>query len=498
MRNQKNQAQLLIPSKPGLISAASHRSQNQIVAPCKKFTVRQSLQRHSHFGFTLVELMTGMAASAIILLAVAMTVASIGEQYGATFAERRMRDSLNAVLALLERDIRVTGRGLPPDLLTQGPINLAVSQAEIAWFYNNLFRDVNSTNAPDQLWLSGAGMDASPNSERTSFVVGYANPNLTILRSDGGGVPAAWTAGLPSTAATDLPDVALFAGFGLGLPMFYVSILNQQSGFLSAAPLAIQAIAPVANALGEHDQYTITLQNPADLAAQPQAGQQVFFSQVIRNADGTYSTPEHLQQARWYWVASAADPNVGTLYRHLVADPTDPPSGNPTVDGVPVLDNVVDFQVAFLVWPCGAAGPTWIDHALDAGSGSGHFAGAPYRAGNSAANMADRLLALRERLMAVRVTFLLREALPKPGLLDDVFGPAPQAFVNEDRALNPGAQIDNDYRHFVVQRIYDPVALRVSTSSEDPDENFPKVRSIAVDASTRDLSTGVCTGRRQS
>lgn len=450
-------------------------------------------------GVTLVELMIGMVVSSIVLLSIGVAVSSIGEQFGAALTERRMKDSISSVFALFERDVRAFGRGIPPDLLTKGPVNIALVQADIHWVYENIFRDINATNAPDQIWFSGAGMDAGTDGERTSFVVDYAAPDITALRMDGRGVLMHYTAGAPASAPSDLVDPAVYSGFGLGIPPSYISILNPSSGFISAAPLALAAIVPLSNSFGEDDLLQLTLQNPGALASTPVPGQQIFLSKAIRNGDGTISAPQHLQQARWYWIADAADPEVGTLYRQLVADPVAPVSVNPTIDGMPVLDNVVDFQVAYLVWPCDGLRPVWTDHLLNSNTNSGMFSGAPFRSGNAYPVRADRLLALRERLMSIRVTIMVREAQPRPRLFDEIFGTGnPQAFRNEDRQLADGAGINGDYRHFVMQQVYDPVSFRVSTSADDPGETFPKVRSVAADNATQDPLSGACTGRKQN
>ena len=449
-------------------------------------------------GFTLVELMISMVVAAGLLTTIAMAVASLAETYGASYAERQMKDSVETALRLLEGDIRRVGRALPADVLGAGPLDMLPHQALVQFLYQNLVRDINSNNQPDQLWLSGAGMDGSPTAERSSYVADYdpATGVLRVIRMDGDGVPDQYVP--PSTAPSDPEDPALFAGHNFGgLAPLYVTISHPMAAFRSPAPLPIQTLTPVANLFGEHSHFDLQLLNIATLAAPPQAGDMVWYQRVVRNLDGTFSAPQHMQQARWYWVPDPADPNVGSLYRQLVADPADPISPTPELDGVPILDNVVDFQVAFLIWPCGGAAPIWVDHLLDGQSNTGAFSGAPFLTGVIYSAQADRLMALRERLMAVRVSILLREANPRPNTITDLFGAAgPSSFQVEDRTLNPGAPIDGRYRHFLIQQVYDPVLLRLSTDPDDPLQTFPRVRSAAVDAATFDGNTGACRGRR--
>lgn len=141
----------------------------------------QSLRRKA--GFTLVELMVGLAIGMLVVLVVFEVVANFEGQKRTTTEGAGAQENGLYVITTLERDIRMAGWGTSntPLLGCNGTVNTSFKGTPIADFSLMPVRITSNGSAPDTVAVtSGSGMLASASNEVTSAGSG-GNSDLGIL-----------------------------------------------------------------------------------------------------------------------------------------------------------------------------------------------------------------------------------------------------------------------------------------------------------------------------
>jgi hypothetical protein len=160
-----------------------------------------------------------------------------------------------------------------------------------------------------------------------------------------------------------------------------------------------------------------------------------------------------------------------------------------------MLSDVVDFQVAYLVWRCGAAQPAWVYDIWNRTAGSGEFLGAGYDPRPGAVGVAGRFMAMRERLIAIRVTLLLRSRERRPdagaGGLMAASASADAKIENHTIALGT---LDRGYAYWTVQQVFDPINFRLRQPVDSANAEFSWVRTAVEDQRKR-TTFGWCSDR---
>ena len=469
-------------------------------------------------GFTLVELMISMLVSSVIVVAIAFFVADTGRQIAKSEHEQLAKNDLMGVLSLMERDIQRTGVGLPLDAPVQDVLQgLPSLRYELNALMNFSIRDIdpNATggDGSDELFLGGPGIQLGSSGSLFHIVTdgeaetGFAD-RVRVARHDGFNVPANYAAG-------GSPLDPLTVG---GSPVEFISIVSSQGNWRVQKPLEISGIAALNNGTAD-DRLELTYDNAAARAntdAVSQEGDLVFYYRGGMTAKYEESL---VPMVRWY--LDKGGNRTGTIYRQIIPNP-----GLPTWDGTstvpampdtsvrtadanrqttPILSNVVDFQLSYLVWPCQSGGPTWVDHLIDEETGTGEFAAAwggsigSYNNNLDPEGIADRYMALRGRLMAVRVSIILEQDISADtaaaaGDRDPTFPNGVVGALTVENHVNAAADFDPDKRYLSIQQTFDPTNLRLKTPVSGL-EPFPPIRENAMDAQTFDASNGFCKGK---
>ncbi len=422
-------------------------------------------QHSREAGFTIAELTVASAIAAIVIVAAGQFVASVGADSARQHVEQKAGDNARSALAVLGRDILQAGFGIPQAVPVQGPLHLDLVQ--MGWIWRHVIQDADNGNAnplfplpnarlSDVLKLGGNGMDLVATGSRVNIVVadfsGGVNGPLQLARWDRAG----------------------FSYGGIGVadldpqPGDYIITLSQAQGWRMNMPLIVGA-ATTEVTPGLLAVFTTT---PMPLA---QESDYVYTVRGHGGAAAPMAAPWLMQTATWF-----IDLN-GTLTRRYHPDPENQPDA--FID-IPILRNVEDFQVAYQIWPCGGAAPIWIDDL------AGHFLGGPYEPG--IAN-SKTFMSIRERLMAIRATVLLR--IESGGIHDTLFSGRGQTDVMVENHLAAGLQRDG-VSYALISEVYDPINLRIKTGANNQ-EPYPRVVSPGLDARTGG-GTGLCDPRSVS
>lgn len=413
-------------------------------------------------GFTIAELAVASTIAAIVIVAAGQFVASVGADSARQHVEQKAADNARAALSVFGRDVLQTGFGIPQAVPVQSALDMNVVQ--MGWIWNHIIQDADNGNAnplfplpnartSDVIKLGGVGMDLVSTGSRVNVVaadfVGGVNGPLQLVRWD----QAGFAYGGNRTADLD-PQ-----------PGDRLIILSQAQGWRGNAPFVVGAATT---------EVTPGLLDVFTTAPMPQA-QESDYVYTVRAHGGPaapMAEPWLLQSTTWF----VSD--TGMLTRRYHPDPENEPGD--FVD-IPVLRNVEDFQVAYLVWPCGGAGPIWIDDL------SGHFLGGAYVPG--VAN-AKTFMSIRERIMAIRATVLLR--LETAGVHETLFTSRGQDTLMVENNLAAGLQREG-FSYVLVSEVYDPINLRVKTGTNNQ-VAYPRIVSPALDARTGG-GTGLCDPR---
>lgn len=416
---------------------------------------------HRQAGFTIIELSIASVISAIVIVAAGQFVASIGADSARQHVEQQATDNAQAALAILGRDILQAGYGIPQAVAVQSAIE--INTVQMGWIWRHIIQDADngaanplfplpSTRQSDVIKLGGMGMDLVATGSRVNVVsadfAGGLNGPLQLARWDRAG----FSYGGTQVANLD-PQ-----------PGDVISVLNQAQGWRSNLPFIV-AGATTQTTVGVLDLYA-TAPMP-----QIQEGDFVYTVRAHGGAASPMAAPWLLQSATWYL------DNDGVLIRRYHPDPEN--AAGDFVD-IPVLRDVVDFQIAYQVWPCGGAAPIWIDDL------SGHFLGGNYVPG--VAN-AKTFMSIRERLMAIRVSMLLR--IDSAGIQETLFATNAQDSLSVENHLADGLdRVGSSY--LLVSEVFDPINLRVKTGTNNQ-VAYPRIVSVALDTRTR--TGGVCDPR---
>lgn len=413
-------------------------------------------------GFTLIELMVASLISAVVVVGAASYLGNIGTRSARAYTEAIVKDDVLATLNALKRDILLAGTGIPEDLMALDPIALATSggEATAAFIADAVIRDqdaVGPTGA-DSLTVGGVALDSG--GPRTGVVIAesvLAN-QVAVSRQDSIAIAELYDPAKPSYLDPVEGD--------------YISVLDPADGWRSASPLLIRNVGWNSLNIGRFD---ITV--AGNFAPLPFYDEVAIYQRAVNGI-----APGHLQQARWALAITAGD-QTGNLERTHIQD-----AANASVSAlapVVMLDNVVDFQVSFLVWSCGDAEPTWTDHLWDAVADTGEFSTAScYNPNPGGIGDADRFMAMRARLSGVRVTIVLREREPRAdGRAADnpQFDPGLPGQITVDNNTRTG--LDTRYRYYVVEQVFDPYNLRLKTATSGT-ELYPPVRDLSMAQAT--------------
>lgn len=396
-------------------------------------------------GFTLVELLISVAVSSIIIVGAAAMLANMGRSSAGEQVEQRTKENAKTALSLLAQDIRHAGYGVPVELPVQRSVDLTGNSADFDRMYNLSIDNVNRTNGADELLLGGIGMDLTPAGTQAHFILDGPSPNtFRIPRVDGFGN------GFLMRPEVASGDVAL-----------YVTVVDPQKGWQSGdEAVVVDTVSPMTN--------PDVIEVEAESSVSAEQGDYAYF--MLGPAS---SAPGAMQTVRW---RLAGD----TLFREFQNNPP----GTPVT--YPVLDEVVDFQVAYLVWRCNTGGPQWIHDLTDEFKNN---AGG-YRAGGGVVARANRFMAMRERLMAIRVSMLIRQPVERYQPNEPWFAaPSDQTYVLEDHSND---NIDRHFRYLVVEQVIDPINLRLKTGTAGT-QLYPRILNSALDQKT--VSGGTCDAR---
>ena len=419
--------------------------------------------QHGHeAGFTIAELTVASVIAAIVIVAAGQFVASVGADSARQHVEQKAGDNARSALAILGRDVLQAGFGIPQALPVQSALDL--DPVQMGWIWRYSIQDADNGNAnplfplpnaqtSDVLQLGGIGMDLVATGSRVNVVAadfpGGANGPLQLARWDQAGFSYG------GTAVANLDPQ----------PGDYMVILSQAQGWRANIPFIVAA-ATTEVTPGLLDVYT-TAPMP-----QVQESDYVYTVRAHGGAAAPMAVPWLMQTSTWF-----VDAN-GTLTRRYHPDPENQPGD--FVD-IPVLRNVADFQVAYQVWPCGGAAPIWIDDL------SGHFLGGSYEPG--IAN-AKTFMSIRERLMAIRATILLR--VESGGIHDTLFASRGQTDLQVENNLVAGLQREG-VSYALISEVFDPINLRIKTGTNNQ-VAYPRIVSPALDVRTGG-GTGLCDPR---
>lgn len=359
----------------------------------------------------------------------------------------------------------------------------------------------------DEIWLGGVGADLHPSSQKAAL----AFPNAPAIgagfvtfdqfltaRNDLAGAIWADQSGVHPPEGFDIEGKN-----ALGMAGDQVILFAPEFGWLSCDRTFDLNNFIVFGTYGG---------NPAlcgpilvDQVTNPQPG--VLF--VTKDPTSTRSFWANQTTARAYALAMrstvpiAANPiavlgavhwylrNDGTLMRRTLTNPNVActPSQCPEM---PILPNVRDLQIAYLFWPCQAGAPVWLSNLIyqRTGSGeSGYIANPANRLASgyplgSLLGIMRRMMIVRERLIAIRVSLLIEI----PGEKPEGYTTPPNIVVENhtNTGLNPRRT------YLLVQEVFDPVNLRLKPGAR----MFLPIRSATNDLATfnGNFCDAVCTG----
>lgn len=447
-------------------------------------------------GFTLVEAMIAMVIAAIFIVSSSMLVSSIGGETGRNELKQRLRDDVRVALDLLRNDIEMAGTGMPFDVATKDPFfDLPDLESDLEAMSVHSIYDIDRNNGADELFLGGVALQSGWVGSVASVVVGSGAGFVDIARLDGPALPVTYVNGGCNSMGDPYVPGAVCGQPG---PLFFN--LMGSNGWVYQDPLQVETVtkapAPAVETL------RISYTDPG-----PRLGKSVAVGQVMNFYRRAYNggvavSPRSIPVARWYLDQPGGAGTSGNLMRELRFvspgnGPLDPPTAISVGNREVILKNVVDFQTSFLVWRCNS-GPEWVNHLFDESaspSGAGEFdAGGTgnYVATANAEGRAQRYMAMRERLLSVRTSFLLRTDARKVG--DDMtFASGAVADLQLDNHVNGAATLDSTSEYFSTQYSFDPLNLRIKTT-EGSIFPYPPVRDSGTDVQF--LMGGVCRGQR--
>ena len=441
--------------------------------------------RRTEQAFTLVEAMVAMVIAAIFLLSSSFLVSSIGGETSRAEARQRVKDDVAVAISILRSDVENAGTGMPYDVAVQNPLldlpTLETDLETLAWY---TIYDLDANNGPDELYLGGAAIQSGWVGGLGMIVVDDGPNFIDVARIDGPEFPVTYVAGGCNSSGDPYVPGAVC---GQPEPIYFN--LMGPSGWVYQDPVAIESIieAPVGDSL----RINYVDPGPRGLRT-PSPGQVVNFYRNVFNG-GLQVVPRSVPMARWYLDQPNGVGTRGTLMRETrfvspgvnAGDPPTPPRiGNTQT----ILENVVDFQVSFLVWRCNT-GPEWVDHLLDevsaAPAGDGEFdnnGSGNYEDGLLVGNLARRYLALRGRLLAVRAT-LLFETNAQATSGDHTFPGGAVGDLTLDNHTILGASLDATREYFSAQYSFDPLNIRLKTPMAGIFP-FTPIRDAGIDAQT--------------
>lgn len=440
--------------------------------------INDLLMNKVHRGFTLIELMVALTVASGLVLAIAQFVGNTAARSGSAERASLRSGNLASALALLRSDIENFGTGLPIDIFTQSRSQLTrpeiVSQINNALLYT--ISDVNSNSGPDTLTLGGSATAWSPAAGKIYLVRRWtpATGKLELYRPDFIDInPNSWAPGQASYLEPSYDGLAFFER---------LDVVHPQNGPASSALVSAQLItAPnpgtlTVDVLGGAGAFNLRV---------PQALDYVF---LYRNLEGL-PVVSRFPQVQWFINAQ------NQLVRRYIPNPATP---GIFADRI-ILNEALDFQLEFLVWRCNTMAPQWVNHLLNEAANSGEFAaGGAYDGGESGiVGRANRYLVLKERLIAIRTTLLVREPRT-PGTVanEDAFIGGSNNIVVQDRTLTVSPTNRTAFNYFIAEQIADPLNFRIKTSIGSQ-ENFPPIRYAALDQWSHQ-GTGVCVAGRDT
>lgn len=473
-------------------------------------------------GFTLVELLVATSISVLMILGVSYFMGSLGRQSSRMQQEHNSYLNLEGALALLRRDIAQMGVGIPWGIFGQHPVQLRIPDM-VDWVARYTFNNAdnggvgnawggspgNRMPGSDEIWLGGVGMDLHPSSQKSG---------LAFVSGAGTGFQ---TYSLFLTARNDLAS-AYWEGYGgvhpqaafdfqgktsLGMPGDQVIIFAPEFGWLSCNTQGINLNS--AASFGTYNNNP-TLCGPILVDRVSAAAGYPGALQVVADPTSTRAFWANQTTARAYAIATRSTStsatgnpvavltaahwylrNDGTLMRRVLTNST--VQCNPVqCPEMPILTGVRDFQIAYLLWPCQGTEPIWVSDLLyqrTAGGETGYLVNPSNRFATgyppgSLLGIMRRMMILRERLLALRISLLI-----------EVPGEKPEGYTNPGTILvenhvNSGLNPRSYY--YLVQEVMDPTNLRLKSGARV----YLPIRSVADDLATFNGSfcDAVCTG----
>lgn len=408
-------------------------------------------------GFTLVELMISSVIASIIIVAAAAFIARIGSQAAQMQRSQDINDNMSTALHILGQDIMHTGFGFPQAVPVQSPIEL--DQTQMRWIWQTVIQDADngannalhgfpSGHGGDALWLGGVGFDLSGTSSKVNFLVQDSGMGMPAIQM------AHWTRAADGSVALD-PLVSD------GVLEEYLFFVSPTLGWRSQN--GVRATAVFAPSPGVVEATV----NPV-LPVGVQAGDMVYHVRDL--APGELPPPWLMQQVVWF-----VDDNRN-LTRRYIPDPQNSPG---RFADLRVMRNVIDFQVAYQIWPCGGNGPVWVDDLI------GHFTGGNYVPGLESSRI---FMSMRQRLMAIRVSMLVEDTATA-SVLRTFFGGQDEIVLE-----NNVNAVRTDRDHFLVSQTFDPINLRAKTGTGN-NVSYPRILSQALDQRSRNAGGGICDAR---
>lgn len=479
--------------------------------------------RTSQAGFTLAELLIATTISTIMILGVALFMGSLGRQSARIQKEQEFILNIQGALEILRRDVAQMGAGVPWGLLGQNPAQLSFPDM-VDWIARYTFTNANNSpvvnawggspsnrmNGTDEIWLGGIGMDLHPSSQKATlaFVQGLGgsafSPQSSFLVASNDLAGAYWDGygGYHSPGSLELEGRT-----PLGMPGDQVTLLDPERGWLSCAgpggpfnpnipqpfgtfnsnpalcgPILIGTVTPAmpAGALG------VVIDSTSTRTFWASAGTPRTLAVATRSLSSSSNPIAVLQSAHWYLR------NDGTLIRRTLTNPSVPcdPIQCPEL---PVLTGVRDFQISYLIWPCGGSQPIWVSDLIYSRTAGGEFGYIANPSNNLGTNypygsllgIMRRMMILRERLIAIRFSLLIEVPGPRPEGYT-----TPPSLLVEDH-LNTGLNPRSSY--VLVQEVMDPLNFRLKPGAR----SYIPIRSTTDDRATFTGSTcdALCVGQ---
>lgn len=383
-------------------------------------------------GFTLVELMVVIVMSSVILLG-ALEFTTF-QQYRSAELSRRIENQTNVMIALQQigrdifqagfgaMDIPTASAGTPPEIMAN---DLALANLDGGLSGTQLFNKSVGGVWPtvagsDELILAATSYGRAPVANRFAHVVSGSTQTSLVL-ADYGNDPFQ-----PGDS------IILFAPNRSAYPKFPL----QQ----------IYKIAGVATYPGNPNLYTVQLAIP--LPSVPADGTIVFG--VVPNP-----AREKLYKVQYAVIDGgnqpSGEPPRGELRRIRFLNGASSYAAS-TWEALPLLSNVLDFQVQFLVFPCnvGASAPVWMDSPDTTEFVVG---------GSAYPDDLSRIVHRRARILAVRVTLLVEaERKIRSGISNIHLAPNVTTLQVQNHTV-VGLVPDKEY--ILREEIFDPINYRM-------------------------------------